>query len=332
MEIEVWHTRRVRLCFALIGLFIVVVPFFLWQETVVIQFSSQTLSDVVAKNNVETTSAEDINKTLTAQTFMNDSAINRNDSSSVPPSLIGTTWNQTKLTGLEVKQDNTTSSSSSNHTPATDAPSSVATTWNQTNILKAKQNITTSSINVSKTQSVINDNTVLNQATDHNISSSSSIHTSVNPSGINSTPYFKLWNYETNTISILNKDPQAPLTSLELLQQILEDNDVGNIKDPSTPLPSCLVPNVEQTQALVDRTEDLLSALPVFNLGMPKCGSSTLKDFFNCAGLTASHRQNGDCMENAVLKGKPPISGCTTTKNPDFKAFCQIDKSFGNKN
>ena len=165
---------------------------------------------------------------------------------------------------------------------------------------------------------------------------SSSISTtkvsSANEPAVNSiTPYFKLWDYKTNTITIPNKDPGAPLTSLELLQGILVDNDVGNISDSSTPLPSCLVPDVQQTQALVETGEQM--ALPIFNLGMPKCGSSTLHDFFNCAGIKSNHGQQGHCMQEAVLLGEPPIKGCKFSRKKFFghraRAFCQLDNNFG---
>jgi hypothetical protein len=137
------------------------------------------------------------------------------------------------------------------------------------------------------------------------------------------TPYFTLWNYTTHTINIPNKPPGALLTSLEILERVLVDNDVGNIYEN---MPSCLVPNKQTTQALVDSGETL--QLPILNIGMPKCGSTTLGDFFKCAGLHSSHGQHGLCMQEAVLHGKPPIAGCKSTKKAD--ALTQLDRNFGN--
>lgn len=135
----------------------------------------------------------------------------------------------------------------------------------------------------------------------------------------NYTPSFTLWDHETNSITIPNKRPGAPLTSLEILEQVLKNNQ--NLK---TNEPSCFVPNIEATTALVDLNETL--DLPVLNLGMPKCGSTTLLDFFRCAGFNANHGQNGKCMEQAVLDGKPPISGCKGTNSLDV--LCQLDNNF----
>jgi hypothetical protein len=136
-------------------------------------------------------------------------------------------------------------------------------------------------------------------------------------------PYFTLWNHTAHSIHIPNKPPGAPLTSLEILERVLVDNDVGNITEA---LPSCLVPNSQSTQALVDSGETL--QLPILNLGMPKCGSTTLHRFFSCSGMKATHRNDGFCIRKAVLNGKPPISGCRSSESAD--ALCQLDFIFGN--
>ena len=135
--------------------------------------------------------------------------------------------------------------------------------------------------------------------------------------------YFALWNYTTHSIHIPNKRPGDSLTSLEILETVLIDNDLGNI---TKTLPSCLVPNTKNTQALVDSGETI--QLPVLNLGMPKCGSSTLKTFFKCAGLKATHLQDGLCMKDALKQGLPPLQGCKFSKKA--QAILQMDSNHPN--
>jgi hypothetical protein len=103
------------------------------------------------------------------------------------------------------------------------------------------------------------------------------------------------------------------------LEQVLVDNDVGNI---TQALPSCLVPNTENTQALADSGEPL--QFPILNVGMPKCGSSTLATFFTCTGLKATHNQEGGCMQKALQQGKPPIAGCKESNGA--QALLQLDQ------
>jgi hypothetical protein len=140
----------------------------------------------------------------------------------------------------------------------------------------------------------------------------------INTTNAATPPYYALWNYTTHSIHVPNKRPGAPLTSLEILEQVLVDNDVGNI---TQFLPSCLVPNTENTQALADSGEPL--QFPILNLGMPKGGSTTLQAFFNCAGWNTGHNQEGGCMERSLRAGKPPIAGCRLTKGK--QALLQLD-------
>ena len=69
------------------------------------------------------------------------------------------------------------------------------------------------------------------------------------------------------------------------------------------------------------RTEVLLALnlslpKPIINVGMPKCGSTTLESFFKCAGMKTSHHITardgniGLCMRQAIESGKPPIQSC----------------------
>ncbi len=112
-----------------------------------------------------------------------------------------------------------------------------------------------------------------------------------------------------------------------------EDND----------LPSCLVPDKKKTLALVSdilfaaknsrttttNTGSLLP-LPVMNMGMPKSGSTTLYEFFDCIGFRATHWDRGTtdfegmCMRDAANVGLPPIATC----GPDVQAFMQFDVEY----
>mmetsp|Transcript_11707 Transcript_11707/g.17890 ORF Transcript_11707/g.17890 Transcript_11707/m.17890 type:complete len:222 (+) Transcript_11707:2-667(+) len=74
-----------------------------------------------------------------------------------------------------------------------------------------------------------------------------------------------------------------------------------------------MVPNHSQTDKLVAAISEGKSMhLPVLNMGMPKEGSSTLQDFFKCAGFRASHSQCGNLMQKAAQNGENPLSACNT--------------------
>ena len=111
------------------------------------------------------------------------------------------------------------------------------------------------------------------------------------------------------------------------------------MSDPNTrDLASCLAPNTERTIALVKAAEERnlavssapLVSLPVLNTGMPKCGSSSLFDFFQCVGLHATHfeqNQNqfeGLCMRDAARTGLPFIETCASGKD----ALLHMDVEF----
>jgi len=114
---------------------------------------------------------------------------------------------------------------------------------------------------------------------------------------------------------------------------------------------SCLIPNVQRTAELLRERqkqqqkyhhigsnhgsveinnnvtfEKSLVPLPVLNMGFPKTGSSTLYQFFDCAGYNATHwRSNDDfegiCMRDATNIGLPPIKTCA----PNKEALLQMD-------
>ena len=65
--------------------------------------------------------------------------------------------------------------------------------------------------------------------------------------------------------------------------------------------------------------------LPVINLGLPKSGSTSLRDFFACGNLTASHfKCNGSpcgmCVDQNLQAGRPALHGCG-----DYHVWAQLD-------
>ena len=163
--------------------------------------------------------------------------------------------------------------------------------------------------------------------------------------------YHGLWNFTSHTITIPDKQPNDPITSLEILQNILQqDNYEENIKRIMTEMkkntslsslskltttlssPSCITPNIPETKQLVELVENgtIQLGLPILNVGMPKTGSSTFHNFFTCAGYRSNHDMDGYCMYKAITKmnkkgrGLPnPISGCQTSNG--MEALMQLD-------
>lgn len=101
-------------------------------------------------------------------------------------------------------------------------------------------------------------------------------------------------------------------TSLATLERIMNGSSrFGNLT--GTPPPTCLIANTSRTRALVDAVvagQHDVRAHVILNLGMPKVGSSTLNDFFKCAGLRSVHGQQGACMRDAAARGLPVVETC----------------------
>jgi len=116
------------------------------------------------------------------------------------------------------------------------------------------------------------------------------------------------WNYDTQTLNVPDDrrtPPRCPPTSLELLEGVIANNDQDITQEVLNQevLPSCLVPNLERTEALVNLNETL--GLPAVNVGMPKCGSRTLGDFFKCNEMKSRHiSADGLCMKEKLEKGE----------------------------
>lgn len=67
---------------------------------------------------------------------------------------------------------------------------------------------------------------------------------------------------------------------------------------------------------------------PVFVVGMPKAGTSTIAAYFECGGVKTSHyvcargQHCGKCVERNVRAGAPPLSNCG-----DYDVYAQLDYS-----
>ena len=121
-----------------------------------------------------------------------------------------------------------------------------------------------------------------------------------------------------------NKQKKYTPTSLEILQSVLHgeeneheyvaveehvrtnlsDTSIGSFRT-SLPLPQCLLPNKVATRKLADdmmliqsqhdnNTVITKTLLPVLNVGFAKFGTSTLADFFLCAGYYTTHDKVGN--------------------------------------
>jgi hypothetical protein len=130
-----------------------------------------------------------------------------------------------------------------------------------------------------------------------------------------------------------NKAAKKPLTSLEILEVVLEYKKMENWTDLKE-LPSCLVANRKRTNALVasvlrnkerSLTLSYLLPTPILNVGMPKIGSSTLSDFFRCAGYRTTHDYwKAGCMRDAAEQNRPPLQTC----HPEKQAVSQLDSNY----
>ncbi|KAL7499392.1 hypothetical protein ACHAWT_008167 [Skeletonema menzelii] len=77
----------------------------------------------------------------------------------------------------------------------------------------------------------------------------------------------------------------------------------------------------------------LLLRYTVINLGMPKMGSSSIHDYFECGGHQSVHwlcggRYCGDCIKESIDSGLPPLSSqdpkCRKINN--VTSYAQIDR------
>jgi hypothetical protein len=87
---------------------------------------------------------------------------------------------------------------------------------------------TRSTRNAARTSTTLEVQTMVKK---QNVSSTKNepVATKSNETVATKSPYFTLWNHTTHSINIPSKPQGMPLTSLEILEQVLIDNDVGNI-------------------------------------------------------------------------------------------------------
>ena len=105
------------------------------------------------------------------------------------------------------------------------------------------------------------------------------------------------------------------LDELENVQQAMESG-------------SCFRPNTAQTLALAARSKSLGTppTKPILNMGMPKCGSTSLFTFLYCADYSVSHYfcidqwSCASCMYANVRSGEAPLSNCG-----NWDAYTQLD-------
>jgi hypothetical protein len=117
--------------------------------------------------------------------------------------------------------------------------------------------------------------------------------------------FFQLWNFTTNTIDIDNNSDGETKTSLEVLQDIVNDQNTQNDL-------SCFGP--DKSVALPPSTS---ISFPIINVGLPMDPwNDALKDFFSCLGLRVTHRKGhggkfgstGKKIKQAILAGMVPLS------------------------
>jgi hypothetical protein len=112
---------------------------------------------------------------------------------------------------------------------------------------------------------------------------------------------------------------------------------------------SCLMPDTAKTATLVKdaqtkkykkssntatkRSSDVaLLPLPLLNLGMPKCGTTSALAFFRCAGYKSTHSATGDfcpglCMRDAANTRLPVLESCANGVDAMLEMDCS--GSFG---
>jgi len=162
-------------------------------------------------------------------------------------------------------------------------------------------------------------------------------------------------------------EKRRPLTSLEILQNVLhgekykaefEAVEVYMGSNGMAPIPQCLLPNVNATQELANRVVEarrkqrdeqerqqqqyrrrtkktekwpyarMMMPLPVLNVGYPKVGSSTIKDFMACIGFKSNHGQNGKKMFENLADGKR-LYHPNSSSNKKAHAYSQLDQNGG---
>lgn len=157
---------------------------------------------------------------------------------------------------------------------------------------------------------------------------------------------------------------KAEFAAVEAFMESSDDNatDTNKTTSQSVSVPKCLRPEVEATrdlanhvvQARPERSQqlqqirnermynksrntdmwpfaELMLPLPILNVGFPKVGTNTLRDYLRCTGLKASHNQEGKKMvqnlaNNRSLFKRPKRSALLKPNGLDRHAYTQLDR------
>ena len=180
--------------------------------------------------------------------------------------------------------------------------------------------------------------------------------------------YYEMWNHSTSSINVpeeykypfgkaFRSSSSSPImTSLEILESVLhgEENEKeflavdDYITGKSGIIPKCLLPDITATQKIAKEivnkrhnarnnsnigNQRLLLGLPILNVGYPKCGSTTLKDFFLCIGLHTNHGHEGFKMLEKAKAGTTILyersAGEESYVQVPIQAYMQLDSNFG---
>ena len=110
----------------------------------------------------------------------------------------------------------------------------------------------------------------------------------------------------------------------ELVKKLLIDDDNSSRRRNNTTNTNTNKSNTNTNT----NTNTLLLPLPILNMGMPKTGSTSLYEYFNCIGIKTTHwninninEYEGICMRNAAHQLSSPLETCA----PKIDALMQMD-------
>jgi len=144
--------------------------------------------------------------------------------------------------------------------------------------------------------------------------------------------YYRFWDHKTQRLKVdtssssVDRRHNIIPTSLEILESVLIDLETRGVEATN----ECFVANADATRALADQVVqgDMILSKPVFNVGMPKCGSTTALKFFNCAGWNASHSQDGKRVREMFKNGDENAIRNWLSRN-GTEAHMQMDNNYG---
>ena len=160
---------------------------------------------------------------------------------------------------------------------------------------------------------------------------------------------------------------QAEFAAVEAYMERSRDDhattDTNTTTSPSVSVPTCLRPDVKATRDLAHRVvqarparspqlqqlrnermytsrrntdlwpfAELMLPLPILNVGFPKVGTNTLRDYLRCTGLKVSHFSEGGRMmfqnlaHNRSLFQRPKRRALLKPNGSDVHAYTQLDR------